>query len=117
MDCPLDYSLCDQTVTLYRSNGNAVTRQVVEGAFYRWQDRGADYKWGASPRRSFLLILPGDVDIAPGDRVIDGIGPEQVSWLSFTPATVDTLSEVDYVTTHYWEGRVCHREAGRKAND
>ncbi len=36
MMCPLDYSLCCQTVTLYRRRGEEIFRQVVDSASYSY---------------------------------------------------------------------------------
>ena len=95
--------LCDRTVTLYRSDG---TRQVVENCCYRYRDvQGADNFF-----REFLLIAP--VELRPGDRIFDGIGPEQVDWETFLPVSVPGLSQAEYA--RYWDfPGLSHWEAGR----
>ena len=50
----------------------------------------------------------------PGDRIYDGVGPEQVVWESFLPVNVPGLSELAYATPWYWEGEYSHWEAGRE---
>lgn len=103
--------LCDQTVTLYSTTGRGVVRQVVKGCFYQWQRQlGID---GLEDTK-FLLILPPDVRVGPGDRVYDGIGPEQVEWEDFLPVSIPGLAQVEYVQPQYFRGRVHHIEAGRK---
>ena len=104
------YPLCDRTVTLYRNTGEKVERQVLEGCFYRYEDILS----GEQFARKFVLIHPGAEEIRPGDRVYDGIGPEQVVWAEFLPITLPGLAEVSYAAPWYWEGKVVHWEAGRK---
>lgn len=116
MDCPLDYSLCCQTVTLYRPEADRVNRQVVENAFYSYTSAVTETDTGPRHNRSFTLILPGDVDLQIGDRVYDGIGPEitQKAWTGFLPVHISGLSQVEYVTPCTFFGQLCHVEAGCK---
>lgn len=117
MTGPLDYSLCDQTVTIYRKQGQSVLRQVVEGCFYSWQEEQTEDELGVRRDTKCLVILPGDTNwVSIGDRIYPGIGPQiQVGdWSGFLPVTVAGLSEISYVSPCYWEGSVCHIEAGRK---
>lgn len=106
----LCYPMCDQTVTLYRKEAEGVSRQVLEGCFYRYEDVVTEDRFA----RKFLLIHPGAVEIRPGDRVLDGIGPEQVVWEKFLPICVPGLSQVEYAAPWYVDGRIVHWEAGRK---
>ena len=106
----MTYPLCDQTVTVYRQEGDCVTRRVIENTFYSYEDKLEKSRFS----RHFLLILPGAEDIHPGDRVFDGIGPETVVWNSFLPVTVPGLSQVQYVKPISVGGILCHREAGRR---
>lgn len=77
--------LCKQTVTVYTKRENAVSRIVAENAFYRW--------WDTENGRACKLILPGENwDLAPGDKVIAGIGPETPDWYSFLPETAPRLT-------------------------
>ena len=39
----MDYSLCDQTVTVYRNRGGEVTREVFQNAFLSIEE-GVSYK-------------------------------------------------------------------------
>lgn len=117
MTGPLDYSLCDQTVTLYHKQGSSVLRQVVEGCFYHWEEVQKEDEFGIRRETHSLLILPGDTyRIFVGDRVCEGVGPEIgiEAWSTFLPVTVTGLSEINYVSPCRWEGIVCHMEAGRK---
>ena len=107
MDCPLDYSLCDQTVTVYRMENGQLQRQVVDSCYYVWQVGQETDALGTRQVTRFLLIMPGEcLRVFPGDRIYDGVGPEIVN--------VTGLSQVAYVRPTWWAGRVCHVEAGRK---
>ena len=106
----LSYPLCDRTVTLYRRTAAGAERRVLKGCFYRFEDM-AD---GERFVRKFLLIWPGAEEIRPGDRVFDGIGPEQVVWEDFLPVNVPGLSEAAYAAPWHWAGKIAHWEAGRK---
>ena len=109
-----DYGLCDQTVTLYRRRGGSISRQVVDNACYSYQVRQVTDQLGTRQETVFKLIIPGDAELQPGDRVMAGIGPEQVDWNSFLPVTVPGLGQVAYVSPCYWQGVIFHTEAGRK---
>ncbi len=113
----MTYPLCHQTVTVYRRAGESISRLVVEGCAYQWQDCRVEDELGAHLERRFLLILPGDrQQVFPGDRIYDGIGPEitAADWADFIPVNVPTLSEVAYAKPWYLDGQLCHVEAGRK---
>lgn len=117
MTGPLDYSLCDQTVTVYHKQGNRVLRQVIEGCYYHWREEQTEDAYGICRQTLCQLILPGAAhSISIGDRVYNGIGPQIGigEWATFLPVTVTGLSEINYVSPCYWEGTVCHTEAGRK---
>ena len=114
MMSPMAYPLCRQRVTLYRKTEAGVSRQVLEGCFLRWQDCLTDGENGPRFQRKFLLIVPGAVDIRPGDRVQEGDGAEVADWDSFLPVTVPGLCQVQYAIAHKWQAEVCHTEAGRK---
>ena len=103
---PVDYSLCDQVVTLYHAGfgpdgrGFACARVVFKGAFLDWKKAQAVDKTGSRETNSFLLVLPSGWDdrprwappeefdaldeagragrftLAPGDKVLLGEGPQ-----------------------------------------
>lgn len=111
----LDYSLCDQTVTVYRMGKNGLHRQVVDGCYYVWEDRLAPEVAGGQPERKFLLIMPGSLQrVFVGDRIFCGVGPQEVDWQQFLPINVPGLSVVAYTRACWWGAEVCHVEAGRK---
>ena len=107
----LDYSLCDRTVTVYRHSKGKLQRLVVEGCYYAWED-SADM--GGFDRKC-LLVMPGDCQrVFVGDRIFDGVGPEEVDWENFIPVKVPGLSEVAYTRPWFYGGSIAHVEAGRK---
>ena len=113
-----DYSLCDQTVTIYHWDGkDGYTRKVIEkGAFLDFKNTQNVDKTGSKEVDSFLLIIPGaDIPVAVGDKVFDGTGPEVTSreeWAALIPAKVPGLVVVQYVDPKYLHGRIVHTEAG-----
>ena len=94
-------------------------------------------KIGRQETNSFLLVLPSGWDgrpvwvdaaaarplgadqpvfsLAGGDKVFLGEGPEILdltAWGKFIPASVPGLVVVKDVDAKYWNGSVCHIEAG-----
>ena len=117
MDCPLDYSLCVQTVTQYRLYNNAVKSRQIDNCYFQISDGQSYDAFGARQETNFLLIVPDStVDICPGDRFIAGIGPRVGAneWMAFTPENIAGLVQVAYVKPCYWENEICHYEAGSK---
>lgn len=113
----LDYSLCDRTVTIYRRQGEQVLRQVVDGCFFSWQIEQVVDTQGCRRETTCLLVMPGDTQrVFAGDRVFDGVGPEieMKDWAAFIPVKVAGLAEIGYVKPYYWDGALCHVEAGRR---
>lgn len=115
--CPLDYSLCRQTVTVYRNIGGSIERSVLTNcAFSRQQEQVVDTN-GTRQSTGFLLIVPGPVQqVFSGDRVLEGEGPviDPDGWSTFLPVTVPGLCQVSYVRVCYWEDGICHIEAGHR---
>ena len=115
MDCPLDYSLCDQTVTSYRrERDGSVARTVHPRAFLDFKKVRNVEKTGSADAASFLLVVPGSADIREGDKVLMGDGPEigPSDWASFIPSKVRGLCVVRWTDPKHWRGEVCHVEAG-----
>ena len=110
MSGPVNYSLCDQTVTVYRREGKKILRQVVENCYLQAELSQTEDEYGQRRQHRFLLIVPGgEQAVFPGDRVIRGIGPEVNVWQE----TGDML-QIGYAENFYWQGEFCHTEAGRK---
>lgn len=118
-----DYSLCNQTVTLYRADmrQKTVTRAVLRGASYNARRNHNVEKTGSTAANSFLLVIPQstarygeDYTLGVEDKVLLGEGP-QVSyeeWATFLPSHHAGLCAVKYIDVKYWQGAVCHVEAG-----
>ena len=102
-----------RTVTAYRFAQGKVERRVLKDCFYQYQPARRESPEGVCEETKFLLLIPGLDPIAPGDRVYDGVGPEEVDWDRFLPVNVPGLSQAAYVT-RYDTGPLCHTEAGRK---
>lgn len=116
-DCPVDYRMCNQTVTVYHWDGkDSYTRKVFTEAFLDFKKTQSVDKTGSSEANGFLLVIPGStVPVAVGDKVILGVGPEvstREAWASFIPSKVPGLVVVKYVDPKYWHGAVVHTEAG-----
>ena len=117
MSMPMDYSMCCQTVTVYRKTESGISRVEIPGCFLQWQEEKEYDRLGAVEKRKFLLIQPGERQLVfPGDRVLAGIGPEvsPEDWATFLPTRIPGLVETAYATAYSWQGRFCHTEAGRK---
>ena len=114
--CPVDYSLCNQTVTVYHKDGDKYTRTVYDRAFLDFRKTLTTDKTGSKESNSFLLVIPGDTQaVFVGDKVILGEGPEITTakdWTAFVPVKVPGLVVVDYVDVKYWRGQIVHTEAG-----
>ena len=107
----LDYGLCTQTVTVYHREGEMLQRLVVEGCHYAYEDCLDEHGFV----RKFLLVMPGPCQrVFAGDRIYDGIGPEEVDWERFLPALLPEVYEISYVNPCCWDGELVHWEAGHK---
>jgi hypothetical protein len=111
---PLDYSLCTMTVTVYRREG--LTRRVLEGVHFEFTDRSHTESGRSSHSRGFLLVIPGSDPIAPGDKVVLGIGPEGLPWEALNTASMPTLGVVNSVKPRFFGGSLCHTEARSNAD-
>ena len=114
---PVDYRLCNQTVTIYHWDGkDAYTRTVREDAFLDFKKVQNVDKTGSTEANTFLLVIPGaSVPVAVGDKVFAGVGPEIASreaWAAFIPAKTPGLVVVKWVDPKYWRGAIVHTEAG-----
>lgn len=110
---PVDYSKCNQTVTVYHQNADkTVTRTVYPNAFLDFRKNQNINKTGSTESNSFLLVIPGAVALYAGDKAYLGGGPETVSWNDFIPVKVPGLVILKYVDPKYWNGVQVHVEAG-----
>lgn len=117
-DMPLiiDYSLCQQTVTVYRKDGDIITRTVHSPAYMEVNRTERLSKDADELESTALVVIPGAASLSVGDRVFDGIGPDVPSvgmmtwWRSFIPAKVDGLIVLRQVAQRKWRGEVAHVE-------
>jgi len=117
MDLPVDYGMCCQTVTVYRKKAGEIERTVLTGCFLHWKEETEFLPTGCRQERKFLLIQPGEQQaVFPGDRVLEGVGPEITpdQWPEFLPVRVPNLGEVAYAEGYFWQDAFCHTEAGRR---
>ena len=115
--CPVGYSLCNQTVTIYHwDKAETYTRKVINNAFLDFKKVQNVDKTGSTEVNTFLLVIPGaSVPVAAGDKVFAGVGPEIASredWAAFIPAKTPGLVVVKWVDPKFWHGSVVHTEAG-----
>ena len=114
--CPVDYRMCNQTVTVYHMDGGAVTRTVHERAFLDFRKNQTVDKTGSREANSFLLVIPGNFQaVFVGDKVLLGHGPEiltREAWAAMIPATTPNLMVVKHVDPKFWNGQLVHTEAG-----
>ena len=103
---PFPMELCNRLVTIYRPRKGEILRQEGK-AFYHYKDIWSEGRF----RRSCLLILPVDLELLPGDRIFDGIGPEKVEWSSFLPVEVPGLSQVRTASPYRFRDSFHHWEA------
>ena len=107
---PLDYSLCTQTVTVYRKEDTGVCRFVLENCYLEMEVCEHTDVLGKQQAFRFLLIMPGQEQLVfPGDRIVEGVGAEVEAW-----AQTNGFAQVEYATLCRWDGCICHTEAGRK---
>lgn len=114
---PVDYRLCNQTVTIYHwDGGHTYTRKVINEAYLDFKKVQNVDKTGSHEANAFLLVIPGaSVPVSVGDKVMAGVGPEiatREAWAGFIPAKVPGLVVVKYVDPKYWHGAIVHTEAG-----
>lgn len=115
---PVDYSKCNQTVTIYHQEApGAYTRTVLEhGAFLDFKKTQNVDKTGIREANAFLLVVPCSAQgVFVGDKVMLGEGPEvstREDWATLIPAASPGLVVVGYVDPKYWQGRLVHVEAG-----
>ena len=114
---PVDYRLCNQTVTVYHwDEKETYTTTVIEGAFLEHRKSTTIDKTGQHSEDSFLLVIPGStVRVAVKDKVLLGQGEEvstREAWAALHPSKVPGLVVVKWVDPKYWRGAVVHTEAG-----
>ena len=115
--CPVDYRMCNQTVTVYHKDGDKYIRTVHKHAFLDHKKTQTVDKTGSKEVNSFLLVIPctdgKTIPVEAGDKVYHGVGPElgEGEWSRFIPAKVPGLVVVKTVDPKYWQDQLVHTEA------
>lgn len=114
--CPIDYRMCNQTVTVYHKDGDIVICTVHTNAFFEHTKLRNIDKTGSREANAFLLVIPGNQQtVFVGDKVLRGRGPvisTREEWASFIPAKVPGLAVVSHADPKYWGDELVHTEAG-----
>lgn len=114
--CPVDYRLCNQTVTVYHKECDSITRTVYENAFLDYKKTQTVDKTGSKEANSFLLVIPGSSQaVFIDDKVYEGVGPEISTveqWRDFIPSKVRGVVVVKYADCKKWDNAIVHSEAG-----
>ena len=114
--CPVDYRLCNQTVTVYHWDGKQTyTRTVYTRAFFDPKKTQNVDKTGSREANLFLLVIPMPASVSVGDKILLGEGPEvadRTAWAALIPATVPGLVVAQSVDVKYWRGQAVHVEVG-----
>lgn len=117
-ESPLNYSFCNQTVTVYRAalkeDGFECRKAVYENAFLDFKKVVSVNKTGSKEVNSFLLIIKGNTDLKPKDKVLLGLGEDILTreeWAKFTPSIRAGLVVIETVDPKYYRGNICHVEA------
>lgn len=112
---PVSYELCNQTVTIYHTDGKNYSKKVIKNAFFDCQKSGTIGKDGRRESNGFTLIIQGPPCVSVGDKIMAGEGPDcttREEWAALIPARVAGLVVVQYVSPKYWHGEIIHTEAG-----
>lgn len=112
---PVDYRLCNQTITIYHADKGKYTRKVHHNAFLDFNKTETVGKDGSRESNNFTLIIPGVVvPVMVGDKVMLGEGAEcstREQWAALIPVKVSNLGVVQHVNPKYWCGNIVHTEA------
>ncbi len=97
-------------ITLYGKRGEAVFRRVLpECTLLLTGHREVD-TLGAAQKDSFFLVVPGEEEILPGDRIFPGIGPE-LPWEDTHPGRLPGAMEITKTKKFCPGGAFCHTQA------
>ena len=115
MPMVIDYSLCNQTVTLYSYENGAVTRVVFPRAYFERTEQQQVDEHGSRSENEHLVVIPDDVTVNVGDRVFLGEGEEPGNdaaawWRGFIPSKNPGVVVVRKVSYRHWKGQVVHVE-------
>lgn len=100
-------SLLNQQVTVYRQSQEGICRSYWENAHLQVARKLVTDDMGRYIQQDFLLILPPEADVRPGDRVVAGCAPQIQAWAQLGS---DAL-QVQRVELCYLDGKAHHVEA------
>ena len=116
---PVSYAKCNQTVTVYHSDGVTFTKKVIKHAFFDFRKNQNANKVGTNESNSFLLVIPytesATQPVFAGDKILLGVGADittREAWASFIPSKVANLAVAKYVDPKYWNNEIAHWEIG-----
>lgn len=117
-DFPLinNYSLCNQSVTVYHYDNGEITRTEYEKAYFEATEKQELDQRGESGKTEHLIVIPGNTrDFYEGDKVYLGIGeyPEGDAarwWRNFIPAKNRDVVVIRSVSFRRWQNAVVHVE-------
>lgn len=110
-----DYSLCTSKVTHYAFRDGEITRTVYQRAYFEVTEGQTLERTGDVSKSEHLIVIPGAVDCAPGDKFFLGVGSEVEGdaaswWRGFIPSKVGGVVVVRKVSPCYWNGETVHTE-------
>ena len=112
---PVDYSKCNQTITIYHEN-NGVYEKTVCRAFFDFKKAQSLGQSGKQENNTSLIVIPIEAQpVFVGDKVVLGIGEEittREAWAKLIPSVVPNMCNVRYVDPKYFGGKVIHWECG-----
>ena len=112
---PVDYRLCNQTITVYHADKGTYTRTVHHNAFLDFHKTVTVSKDGSREANNFTLVIPGaTIPVSIGDKVLIGVGAEcttREQWAALIPSKASGLVVVQSVNPKYWHGKIVHTEA------
>ena len=125
-ESPLNYSFCNQKVTVYRAalkeDGFECKKVVYENAFLDFKKVVSVNKTGGNEVNSLLQkvydiccnLSSIDADLKPKDKVLLGLGEDILTreeWAKFIPSNRAGLVVIETVDPKYYRGNICHVEA------
>ena len=118
-DMPLiiDYSLCNQAVTLYSYDNGEITRTQYDRAYFEHVEKETIDNQGEHGKTEHLIVIPGNVPCSPGMRAYLGVGAtldniEDAAawWRALIPSKDNNVVIVRSVSPRYWRGEIVHVE-------
>lgn len=106
--------LCTQEITIYHKDSDGYKTEYRAGFFDSHKTQSVD-RTGSTEVSQFQVVIPGDIDIVPGDKVMLGRGDmiyTREEWADLIPSKVKDLVVVRTVDRKCWHGQITHVEIG-----